>query len=197
MATRKRRKSHSRAVHVDLPSIMSRSSVAFKQQTMEKGGEEITEEQRKRAEANRAAALAKRKAMLSLTEQATHQNDHNWGLVKCRKLSPDAANNVPVSKQHITSDSTGPCQKPEKFGARLEICSPDSFSVTPVAIKGFVFPGEDICFEKLRDCLANVSEVLLEIKYFQIFFSCYLLCFWMFGNGDRMNWCLWSSLFQI
>lgn len=141
----------------------------------EQRGEEITEEQRKRAEANRAAALAKRKAMLSLTEQATHQTDHNWGLSKCRKLSPDVPNNVPVTRQ---LDSTGPCQKPEKFRARLEICSPDSFSVTPVAIKGFVFPGEDFCFEKLRHCLANVCELFLERKFSQIFlFRCYLFVY--------------------
>ncbi|KAH6801112.1 SNF2 domain-containing protein / helicase domain-containing protein / HNH endonuclease domain-containing protein [Perilla frutescens var. hirtella] len=108
-----------------------------------------TEEQRKRAEANRAAALAKRKAILSQTEQ-----NQNCKLLKCRKLSPNA--NFPAEEQPCTSDSNGPCQRPEKIRARLEICSPDSFSVTPVAVEGFVFPGEDVCFEKLRDCLLNV-----------------------------------------
>lgn len=134
---------------------------------MEKGGEEeITEEQRKRAESNRAAALAKRKAILSLTERTTHQKVP-WELFKCRRLSPEATADFPVTKQAITSDSTGACQKPEKFLARLEICSPDSFSVTPVAVEGFVFPGEDICFEKLRDCLSNVCKVFLEESIFR------------------------------
>lgn len=116
--------------------------------------DQITEEQRRRAEANRAAALAKRKAILSLGE--------NGNLFKCRKLSSDA-------KHPLTHGSTGPGPRPEKFRARLEICSPDSFSVTPVAIEGFEFPGEDVCFEKLRDCFLNVciflSFVLLWLGY--------------------------------
>ncbi|KAI3463878.1 hypothetical protein Pfo_020541 [Paulownia fortunei] len=123
---------------------------------MEKEEEGITEEQRKRAEANRAAALAKRKAILSVTEQTTHKKNHPWKLFKCRKLSTEAITNFPVPKQPIIADSTGTGQSPEKFRARLEICSPDSFSVTPVAVEGFVFPGEDVCFESLRDCLSNV-----------------------------------------
>lgn len=134
--------------------------------------DQITEEQRKRAEANRAAALAKRKAILSLTEQPAHEKGQNWNLYKCRKLSPHA--NIPVAKQPLTSDSSGP---PEKLRVRLEICSPDSFSVTPVAIEGFAFLGEDACFEKLRDCFLNVcwssrflkrliSEILSVIFFF-------------------------------
>ncbi|EPS62667.1 hypothetical protein M569_12124, partial [Genlisea aurea] len=46
--------------------------------------------------------------------------------------------------------------KPEKFIARLEVCSPDSFSVTPVAVEGFVFPGEAACLEKIVGCLSDV-----------------------------------------
>ncbi|XP_057791867.1 uncharacterized protein LOC131008825 isoform X2 [Salvia miltiorrhiza] len=113
-----------------------------------RGEDQITEEQRKRAEANRAAALAKRKAILSLTGQPAH----DWNLSKYRKLSPHA--NIPLAKQPLTSGSSGP---PEKLRVRLEICSPDSFSVTPFAVEGFAFPGEDACFEKLRDCFSNVA----------------------------------------
>ncbi|KAK6128150.1 hypothetical protein DH2020_038103 [Rehmannia glutinosa] len=118
--------------------------------------EEITEEQRKRAEANRAAALAKRKAILSITEQTTHPKNHPWKLFKCRKLSPEATANFSFPKQPIIADSTVTGQKSERFRVRLEICSPDSFSVTPVAVEGFVFPGEGVCFERLSDCLSNV-----------------------------------------
>lgn len=122
--------------------------------------DEITEGQRQRAEANRARALAKRKAILSLSEKG-----ENGTLFKCRKLSSDAT--ITVAKQPLTSEPTGPCQRPEKFRARLEICSPDSFSVTPVAIEGFEFPGEDVCFEKLRDCFLNVRKVkVVLLKYF-------------------------------
>lgn len=124
--------------------------------------DQITEEQRKRAEANRAAALAKRKAILSLS---THENAQNWNLSKCRKLSPDA--HFPLDEQPSTSGSSGPSQRPEKFRARLEICSPDSFSVTPVAVEGFVFPGEDVSLEKLNDCLLNVCKAVYLKIWFQ------------------------------
>ncbi|EYU23580.1 hypothetical protein MIMGU_mgv1a000528mg [Erythranthe guttata] len=111
------------------------------------------EEQRKRAESNRAAALAKRKAILSAADQ---KNDC-WELFKCRKISSTATANFPVPKQPITAESTGTAPKPEKFRARIEICSPDSFSITPVAVEGFVFPGVDVCFQMLSDCLSNVE----------------------------------------
>ncbi|KAG8388752.1 hypothetical protein BUALT_Bualt02G0158000 [Buddleja alternifolia] len=121
---------------------------------MEKEEEiEITEEQRKRAEANRAAALAKRKAIL---DQNTGHKTDPWKLFKCRKISPEPTPNFPVPKHPLIVDSTAAEAKPEKFLTRLEICSPDSFSVTPVAVEGFVFPGEHLCFQKLRDCLSNV-----------------------------------------
>ncbi|XP_071701949.1 uncharacterized protein [Rutidosis leptorrhynchoides] len=50
------------------------------------------------------------------------------------------------------------CQKlsPEKFTVRLEISSPDSFSVKPLPVDGFKFPGETACFEKLSEFLPNV-----------------------------------------
>ncbi|KAL8056880.1 hypothetical protein ABFS82_04G147000 [Erythranthe guttata] len=120
---------------------------------METEQEQLTEEQRKRAESNRAAALAKRKAILSAADQ---KNDC-WELFKCRKISSTATANFPVPKQPITAESTGTAPKPEKFRARIEICSPDSFSITPVAVEGFVFPGVDVCFQMLSDCLSNVE----------------------------------------
>ncbi|KAM7475665.1 hypothetical protein LguiB_022908 [Lonicera macranthoides] len=115
---------------------------------------EITEEQRQRAEANRRAALAKRKRL------ADGQQDP-WKLFKCRKVSPEhnpvfpkpQDNKVPLAP--IVKPLT-PDQLPDKFRVRLEICSKDSFSITPEAIQGFRFPGEAHCLEKLRDCLSNV-----------------------------------------
>ncbi|GFP84534.1 swi/snf-related matrix-associated actin-dependent regulator of chromatin subfamily a-like protein 1 [Phtheirospermum japonicum] len=117
--------------------------------------EEITEEQRQRAEANRATALAKRKAILSVTEKTTLQNNNPWKLFKCQKLSPEATASFSVTKKPAIADSSVTSQTPEKFRARLEICSPDSFSITSVPVDGFVFPGEDVCFERLSNCLSN------------------------------------------
>ncbi|KAL6953470.1 DNA helicase [Sarracenia purpurea var. burkii] len=115
---------------------------------------EMTEEQRRRAEANRIAALAKRKA---LAEAAT--NKDVWNLFKCRKVSTDHTTTFPATKHPSSAD---PFPKPqpsplsEKFRVRLEICSPDSFSVTPGSVEGFAYPGEAVCLEKLSDCLSNV-----------------------------------------
>lgn len=120
---------------------------------------EITEEQRKRAEANRLAALAKRKA---LSESSNLQQQHDpWSLFKCRKLSPDLN---PSSTRCIRDPRSeisrvNPVmenQLPTMFRVRLEICSPDSFSATPVAVQGFTFPGQAECLRRLSDCLVNV-----------------------------------------
>ncbi|XP_060205009.1 uncharacterized protein LOC132632894 isoform X4 [Lycium barbarum] len=112
---------------------------------MEKGEkevEEITEEQRNRAEANRLAALAKRKTRL---------NQNSWKLFKCRKLS----DNVPFRKPQ-TPSPVNPSPPLQRFRARLEICSSDSFCVTPAPLEGFTYPGETNCLEILRDCLSSV-----------------------------------------
>ncbi|GFZ03537.1 SNF2 domain-containing protein [Actinidia rufa] len=116
---------------------------------------EMTEEQRQRAESNRLKALAKRKA---LAEAATGTNHDVWKLFKCRRISPST---LPVTK-HPSDAEPSPIPQtntpplPEKFRTRLEICSPDSFFVVPEAIKGFPYPGEAPCLDKLGDCLSNV-----------------------------------------
>ncbi|XAR50004.1 DNA helicase [Bertholletia excelsa] len=118
---------------------------------------EMTEEQRQRAEANRLAALAKRKA---LAEAAA--NPDAWKLFKCRKVSYEGGTSTTVHPLIKCPSATEPFSKPQhtplqaKFRARLEICSPDSFSVTLAAVQGFPYPGEAACLEKLSDCLANV-----------------------------------------
>lgn len=127
---------------------------------------EITEEQRKRAEANRLAALAKRKALIESSNQQ-HQNDH-WKLFKCRKLYRELAPTTPDLSfpnqplKLVQIDPNSDTHFPERVRVKLEICSPDSFSVTPLAVQGFAYPGEEECLRRLSDCLSNVSGFLFK-----------------------------------
>ncbi|KAE9467233.1 hypothetical protein C3L33_00884, partial [Rhododendron williamsianum] len=126
---------------------------------------EMTEEQRQRAESNRLAALAKRKALAESSSTINQQDP--WRLFKCRKISTNHhATAIPRPKHPPSSFADPsfpkpqpPAPPPEKFRARLEICSPDSFSVAPDAVEGFAYPGEAACLEKLSDCLSNVVLV--------------------------------------
>ncbi|KAL3528441.1 hypothetical protein ACH5RR_007763 [Cinchona calisaya] len=123
---------------------------------MEPQEEEITEEQRQRAEANRQAALAKRKA----AEKPSNPNQFQsaWKLFKCQKLSSSSQSKNPHFRKPVCSIPKQQFPPPltEKFRARLEICSPDSFSVAPLPVHGFQFPGEEACLAKLSDWLSNV-----------------------------------------
>ncbi|XP_024170416.1 DNA annealing helicase and endonuclease ZRANB3 isoform X3 [Rosa chinensis] len=117
---------------------------------------EITEEQRKRAEANRLAALAKRKA---LAESSSLQQQHDpWSLFKCQKVSPDLnPSSIRCARDPRSEISrVSPVVENQMFRVRLEICSPDSFSATPVAVQGFKFPGREECVRRMSDCLAGV-----------------------------------------
>ncbi|XP_038880179.1 uncharacterized protein LOC120071853 isoform X2 [Benincasa hispida] len=115
---------------------------------------DITEEQRRRAEANRLAAIAKRKALIKSSNGQQHQDP--WELFKCRKLSTEhnAASTIQSSKS-LTGNDT---HLPERFRVRLEICSPDSFSITPEVVEGCFYPGEENCFRILSDCLSSVTH---------------------------------------
>lgn len=115
---------------------------------------EITEEQRQRTEANRLAALAKRKALQQSATTASNRQDA-WRLSKCRKFSTEPTH-FPKS---ALADPNSTTQLPEKFRVRLEICSPDSFSVTPLAIEGFVYPREEECLRRLGQWLSDVSFI--------------------------------------
>lgn len=124
---------------------------------------QITEEQRQRSEANRLAALEKRKAYI-INQQQPPQNP--WRLFKCRKLSPK-----PSSSKNTTNpplfNRVNPdldTHLPQTFRVRLEICSPDSFSITPEAMKGFPYPGEEKCLNTLKSRLSNA----MESRYTQI-----------------------------
>ncbi|XP_022634758.1 SWI/SNF-related matrix-associated actin-dependent regulator of chromatin subfamily A-like protein 1 [Vigna radiata var. radiata] len=105
---------------------------------------ELTEEQQRQVEANRAAAIAKRKAFLESRAQREEQshgegekttNPNPWQLFKCQKF---------------------PKAQPPKFLARLEICSPDSFSITPIQLPPFPFPGHQHCLSTLNSILSHV-----------------------------------------
>ncbi|CAN1151938.1 DNA annealing helicase and endonuclease ZRANB3 [Linum perenne] len=118
-----------------------------------------TEEQRRRAEANRLAALAKRKA---LTDSQTDQHQQNpWRLFKCRKLSsPDTILNS------VTADPGPGTHLAENFRVVLEICSPDSFLVRPEAVTGLLYPGEDECLKTLSQCLSNTDHFPFFLPFY-------------------------------
>lgn len=129
----------------------------------EKEEEEITEEQRKRAEANRLAALSKRKAIVSGSSNGFQSA--SWKFFKCRKLSSGSVKSVvpnpsvyPSVKCVDASNSKPEMPPPvtELFRVRLEISSPDSFSVAPMPIPGVPYPGDETCLEKLSDLLSCV-----------------------------------------
>ncbi|KAF2582149.1 hypothetical protein F2Q68_00000223 [Brassica cretica] len=75
------------------------------------------------------------------------QRRHDFRLSKCRKL--DGGNGAVLREPGSNTSVV------EKFRARLEICSPDSFSVTPVQLQGFRFP-------ERQDCLRQLNEILSE-----------------------------------
>jgi len=105
---------------------------------------ELTEEQRKQIEANRLAAIAKRKAFLESSSSSQQQQRNPWQLFKCQKISQPKPQPQPGFK----------------FLARLEICSHDSFTITPLPIPYFAFPSFDVCFGILNNILAQVSYYL-------------------------------------
>lgn len=125
----------------------------------EKEEEEITEEQRKRAEANRLAALSKRKAIVS--DSSNGFQSASWKFFKCRKLTSGSVKSVvpnPPVKCVDASNSKPEMPPPvtELFRVRLEISSPDSFSVAPMPIPGVPYPGDETCLENLSHLLSCV-----------------------------------------
>ncbi|TYI35645.1 hypothetical protein ES332_A03G090200v1 [Gossypium tomentosum] len=120
----------------------------------------LTEEERKQAEANRLAAIAKRKALLQSSSANIHcqeNQSHYWRLAKCPKL---ANYNAQIPKRHQDSKSMpiSSTQLSKKFQARLEICSPDTFSITPETLKGCLYPGDEECLRRLGDVLSDVMH---------------------------------------
>uniref|UniRef100_A0A803L9E9 DNA annealing helicase and endonuclease ZRANB3 n=1 Tax=Chenopodium quinoa TaxID=63459 RepID=A0A803L9E9_CHEQI len=110
---------------------------------------ELTEELKQRIETNRLRALsllAKRQASSITNPQ--HPIDY-WKSFKSRKVIDPSTNLSVPSKNE-------PVSPPLKFRVRLEICSPDSFSINPSLVQGFRFPGQDDCFQIIEACLSNV-----------------------------------------
>lgn len=119
---------------------------------------EVSEEQRRRDEANRLAFSEKRKTSFDSSENPQRQQD--FRLAKCRKL--DGGNDVCFQEgyRNYEPERGLSTSVPEKFRVRLEICSPDSFSVTPVQLQGFRCPEEQECLRQLREILSEVSSSL-------------------------------------
>ncbi|XP_078430279.1 SNF2 domain-containing protein / helicase domain-containing protein / HNH endonuclease domain-containing protein isoform X2 [Wolffia australiana] len=108
---------------------------------------EITEEQRKRAEANRLAALDKRRRLEGMA-----RGQGEWTLSKCQGLP------VPLHSGCSTISSAQGNKPPlsNRFAVSMEICSPEEFSVTPKPLTGFPFPGEAECVRELKTILSDV-----------------------------------------
>ncbi|XP_052483258.1 uncharacterized protein LOC105788446 isoform X2 [Gossypium raimondii] len=120
----------------------------------------LTEGERKQAEANRLAAIAKRKALLQSSSADIHcqeNQSHYWRLAKCPKLANDNAQ-IPKRPQDSKSMPVSSTQLSKKFQARLEICSPDTFSITPETLKGCLYPGDEECLRRLGDVLYDVMH---------------------------------------
>ncbi|RZS19141.1 hypothetical protein BHM03_00051521 [Ensete ventricosum] len=100
---------------------------------------QITEEQRRRAEANRLAALEKRKRAAEVPDV------ESWKLSKCR--------NMP-----------SPLRPLSPFRAVFEICSPDEFSVTPEPLQGSWFPGEANYLQIIETCVSSVVPFYLTLS---------------------------------
>lgn len=116
---------------------------------------EITEEQRQRAEANRLAALEKRKRV------AERSDDDPWHLFRCRKIpSPTLSSSKEDPDPINNSDPPPPPPAAVRFRIVVEICSPTEFSVTPQPLNGFTFPGGLECFQRIEACLSSVSPSL-------------------------------------
>ncbi|XP_028753666.1 DNA annealing helicase and endonuclease ZRANB3 isoform X2 [Neltuma alba] len=117
----------------------------------------LTEEQRKQAEANRLAAIERRKAVL----EARGEKDP-WQLFKCRKISsesiakPPPIGQLPRQPHSVPVEPVSAGPLPRKFLVRLEICSPDSFSATPLPLRSSPYPGEEWCLQRLSDHLSHV-----------------------------------------
>ncbi|KAK1292734.1 CHD3-type chromatin-remodeling factor PICKLE [Acorus calamus] len=115
---------------------------------------EVTEEQIRRAEANRLAALEKRKraAASAAAEAGLTVDAGAWRLFKCRKLpNPNAESEAPRKPPPLP-----PSLPPERFCVFLEICAADEFSITPNPAPDSPFPGKVQCLRKIEECLSSV-----------------------------------------
>ncbi|XP_006286920.2 DNA annealing helicase and endonuclease ZRANB3 [Capsella rubella] len=115
---------------------------------------EVSEEQRRREEANRLVLFGEKREP-SFDSSGNSQRQQDFRLAKCRKL--DVGNDVRFQERNRSyeSESGLSASVQEKFRVRLEICSPDSFSVTPLQLQGFRCPEEKECLRQLREILSS------------------------------------------
>ncbi|RCV13837.1 hypothetical protein SETIT_2G378100v2 [Setaria italica] len=147
---------------------------------------QITEEQRRRAEANRLAALEKRKRIAEAAAAAatastsyattafpaagtptfpaydTAASSAEWRLAKCPRIAPPAPQHrsapLPPRPSPPQPPPTPP-QPPVGFKVVLEVCSPDEFLVAVEPAEGKAYPGEADCLGAVQDSLAAASVV--------------------------------------
>ncbi|XP_035816379.1 uncharacterized protein [Zea mays] len=136
---------------------------------------EITEEQRRRAEANRLAALEKRKRYAEAAAATAFPTSGastfpaydtaaaaEWRLAKCPRIAPPARQLpfVPLPPRPSPPPlPPTPPQPPVGFQVVLEVCGPDEFWVAVVPVEGRAYPGEAECLGAVQDCLAAASVV--------------------------------------
>ncbi|XP_040382387.1 DNA annealing helicase and endonuclease ZRANB3 isoform X2 [Oryza brachyantha] len=102
----------------------------------------ITEEQRLRIEANRLAALERRKRYAEAAAAAADADASAvWRLAKCPRFAPP--------------QPPPPPQPPVGFKVVLEVCSPEDFSVAVGPADGVAYPGEAECLRAVQDCVAS------------------------------------------
>ncbi|XP_010491398.1 PREDICTED: DNA annealing helicase and endonuclease ZRANB3-like [Camelina sativa] len=110
----------------------------------------VSEEQRQGDESNRLVLYGEKRKP-SFDSSGNSQRQQDFRLAKCRKL--DDGYDVGFQERNRSYESG--TSLPEKFRVRLEICSPDSFSVTPFQLQGFRCPEEQECLRQLREILSD------------------------------------------
>ncbi|CAD6340652.1 unnamed protein product [Miscanthus lutarioriparius] len=141
---------------------------------------EITEEQRRRSEANRLAALEKRKRLAEAAAAAAPSTAFpasgaptfpaydtaaaaEWRLAKRPRIAPPAPQPpfapLPPRPSPPPPPPPTPPQPPVGFQVVLEVCSPDEFLVAVGPVEGRAYPGEAECLGAVQDCLAAASVV--------------------------------------
>ncbi|KAF0907158.1 hypothetical protein E2562_015680 [Oryza meyeriana var. granulata] len=120
----------------------------------------ITEEQRRRIEANRLAALERRKRFAEAAGGGGGTDASvAWRLAKCPRFAPPAPTLPPPPPPPRTLPPPLPPpapQPPVGFKVVLEVCSPEDFSVAVGPAEGVAYPGEAECLRAVQDCVDSV-----------------------------------------
>uniref|UniRef100_A0A0E0EE17 SNF2 N-terminal domain-containing protein n=1 Tax=Oryza meridionalis TaxID=40149 RepID=A0A0E0EE17_9ORYZ len=116
----------------------------------------ITDEQRRRIEANRLAALERRKRF---AEAAAADASVGWRLAKCSRFAPPPQPTLPPPPPRTLPPPPPPPQPqpPVGFKVVLEVCGPEDFSVAVGPAEGFAYPGEAECLRAVQDCISSAA----------------------------------------